>query len=48
MPQNKFEVLLSRVMQCGKGEKMIRRQEIVVMKCFKYGEKEYKYREYPK
>ena len=36
MPQNKFEVLLSRIMQCGKGEKIIRKQEIVVMEYFKY------------
>jgi len=48
IPQNKFKVLLSRVMQCGKGGKMIRKQEIVVIEYFKYREKGHKYREYSK
>jgi len=43
--QNKFEVLLSRVMQCGMKERMIRRQEIVEVEYFKYGEKRHKYKE---
>jgi len=34
VPQNKFEVLKSRVMQCGVEERMIRRHEIVVVECF--------------
>jgi len=34
-------------MQCGVEEKMIWRQEVVVVKCFKYGEKGHKCREYP-
>ena len=44
--QNKFEMLKSRVMQCGVEERMIRRQEVIVVKCFKCGEKGYKCREY--
>jgi len=47
VPQNKFEVLRSRVMQCRVEERTIRRQETVVVECFKYGEKEHKYRKYP-
>jgi len=38
VPQNKFEVLRSRVMQCGVEEKMIRRQEVAAVECFKCGE----------
>jgi len=45
IPQNKFEVSRSRVMQCGVEEKMIWRQEVVAVKCFKCGEKEHKCRE---
>jgi len=44
-PQNKFEVLLSKVMQCGMKERIIRRQEIVEVECFKYREKGHKCRE---
>ena len=47
MPQNKFEVLLSRVMQCDVRETMIRRQETVEVECFKYREKGHKCRECP-
>jgi len=43
--QNKFVVLGSRVMQCGVEERVIRRQELVVVKCFKCGEKGHKCRE---
>jgi len=46
-PQNKFEVLSSRVMQCGVKERIIKRQEIVEVECFKYGEKGHKCRECP-
>ena len=46
-PQNKYEVLSSRVMQCGVGEKTIRRQEMVEVEYFKCGEKGHKCREYP-
>jgi len=47
VPQNKFEVLGSRVMQCGVEEKMIRRYEVVVAECFKCREKGHKCRECP-
>ena len=47
VPQNKFEVLGSRVMQCGVEEKMIRRYEMVVVECFKCREKGHKCRECP-
>ena len=47
IPQNKFEILKSRVMQCGVEEKMIRRQETVVVECFKYRKKGHKCRECP-
>jgi len=42
IPQNKFEVLSSRVMQSGKGGQYIRRQEMEearVVRCFKCGKK---------
>ena len=45
--QNKFEVLKSRVMQCGVEEKTIRSVGPVGVKCFKYGEKGHKCRECP-
>ena len=45
IPQNKFEVLKSRVMQCGVKEKMIRRIGVVEVECFKCGEKGHKCRE---
>jgi len=47
IPQNKFEVLKSRVMQCGVEEKMIRNVRMTVVECFKCGEKGHKYRECP-
>jgi len=40
-------VLSSRVIQYGVEEKTIRRHEVVVVECFKYGEKGHKCREYP-
>jgi len=45
--QNKFEILRSRVMQCGVSEKSIRRVERIEVEFFKCGEKEHKCREYP-
>jgi len=45
--QNKFEVLKSRVMQCGVEVRMIRSQEVVAVECFKCGERGHKYRECP-
>ena len=47
MPQNKFEILSSRVMQCGVEEKMIRSTRTVGVKCFKCGEEGHKCRECP-
>jgi len=47
VPQNKFEVLLSRVIQCDIRETTIRRQEIVEVEYFKCREKGYKCRECP-
>jgi len=44
---NKFEMLSSRVMQCGVEERTIRRYEAVVVKYFKCEEKGHKYRECP-
>jgi len=46
MPQNKFEVLKSRVMQCGVEGKMIRSMRVAV-ECFKCREEGHKCREYP-
>jgi len=46
-PQNKFEVLSSRVMQCNVKERMIRKQETVKVECFKCGEKAHKCRKCP-
>ena len=47
IPQNKFEVLRSRIMQCGEGERMIRRMEVMEVECFKCWEKGHKCRECP-
>jgi len=47
IPPNKFEVLRSRVMQCGVEERVVRSTKTVVVKCFKCGEKGYKCRECP-
>ena len=45
--QNKFEMLMSRVMQCEVEERTIRRQEEVVVEYFRYGEKGHKCKECP-
>ena len=47
MPQNKFKVLKSRVMQYRVEENMIRRVEVVEVKYFKCEEKGHKCRECP-
>jgi len=47
MPQNKFEVLRSRVMQCGVEEKTIRSMRMAVVRCFKCREEGHKCRECP-
>jgi len=44
MPQNKFEILKSRVMQCGVEERVVRSTKTVVVKCFKCGEEGHKCR----
>jgi len=44
---NKFEILSSRVMQSGDKGRMIRRVEVVVVECYKCGEKGHKCRECP-
>jgi len=46
-PQNKFEVLSSRVMQCDMKERIIKKQKTVKVECFKCGEKGHKCRECP-
>jgi len=47
VPQNKFEVLRSRIIQCGEEERMIRRVGVVEVECFKCGKKGHKCRECP-
>ena len=44
MPQNKFEILSSRVIQCEVEERTIRNIRMVVVKCFKCEEEGHKYR----
>jgi len=48
IPQNKFEVLSSRVMQCGVEEKTIRSVRMLEVKCFRCGEERHKCRVCPK
>jgi len=47
VPQNKFEVLSSRVMQCGVEEKTIRSVRMLGVKCFRYRKEGHKCRECP-
>jgi len=47
LPQNKYEVLKSRVMQCGVEEKVVRSVRREVVRCFKCREEGHKYRECP-
>jgi len=44
--QNKFEILKSRVMQCGVSKKSIRRVGVVEVECYKCGGMRHKCREY--
>jgi len=45
--QNKFEVLKSRVMQCGVEKRMIKRVGVVEVECFKCEKKGHKCKECP-
>ena len=47
MPQNKFEVLKSRVMQCGIKERVVRSVKTAVVRCFKCEGEGHKCRECP-
>jgi len=47
IPQNKFEVLSSRIMQCEEGERTIKRVGVAEVECFKCGKKRHKCRECP-
>jgi len=47
VPQNKFEILKSQVMQCGVEERVVRSIRTVVVRCFKCGEEGHKCRECP-
>jgi len=47
IPQNKFEILSSRVMQYGVEKKAVRSIRTVAVKCFKCGEERHKCRECP-
>jgi len=47
MPQNKFEILRSRVIQCGVEERVVKSTRIVVVRCFKCGREKHKCRKCP-
>jgi len=47
MPQNKFEILKSRVMQCGIEERVVRSVRMEAVRCFKCREEGHKCRECP-
>ena len=47
MPQNKFEILRSRVMQCGVEKRVVRGARREVVRCFKCREEGHKCRECP-
>jgi len=47
IPQNKFEVLKSRVMQCGVEERVVRSMKMAVVRCFRCEGEGHKCRECP-
>jgi len=47
MPQNKFEILSNRVMQCGIKERVVRTMRMAGVRCFKCRKEGHKCREYP-
>jgi len=47
MPQNKFEILSSRVMQCRIEERVVRTMRTAGIRCFKCGKEGHKCRECP-
>ena len=47
MPQNKFEILRSRVMQCSVEERVVRGARREVVRCFKCREEGHKCKECP-
>jgi len=47
VPQNKFEVLRSRVMQCGVKERVVRDVRMEAVRCFKCEEEGHKCRRCP-
>jgi len=48
IPQNKFEVLRSRVMQCGVEERVVKSMKTALVKCFRCGDEGHKCRVCPK
>jgi len=48
IPQNKFEVLRNRVMQCGVEERVVRSMKTALVKCFRCGDEGHKCRVCPK
>jgi len=47
VPQNKFEILRSRMMQCGVKERVVRSMRMIVVRCFRCREEGHKCRECP-
>jgi len=47
IPKNKFEILKTRVMQYGVKERIVRKQKMVAVECYKYGRAGHKCRECP-
>jgi len=47
MPQNKFQVLRSKIIQCGIEERVVRSIRTVAVRCFRCKEQGHKCRECP-